>query len=244
MTIKIFENTGELSQFFAEMLINQVNKKDETDFFSIALSGGSTPKAIFEYLSLNYKEKINWERIKLFWGDERCVEPENDESNYKMTQEFFLNHISIPEKNVFRISGEEIPEIEALSYEEIVKIQLKLKSGIPKFDLIMLGLGEDGHIASIFPDNLHLFETDKLYAATQNPYNKQNRITATGKLINNASMIVFLVIGESKAKKVSQIINKTGDGSNLPASLVKPVNGEVYWLLDDMAASGLNYKNH
>jgi 6-phosphogluconolactonase len=236
MTIKIFKNTNELSFFFAEMLIKLVNEKEESDFFSIALSGGSTPKAIFEYISINYKEKIDWKKIKLFWGDERCVGPENDDSNYKMTREFLLKHISIPEKNIFRIKGEQNPEIEAIRYEGIVKNQLKLESGIPKFDLVMLGLGEDGHTASIFPDNLHLFETDKLIAATQNPYNKQIRITATGRLINNASLIVFMITGNSKAKIVESIINRRNEAAKLPASYIKPTNGQIYWLLDNDAA--------
>jgi 6-phosphogluconolactonase len=239
MKIKISKNTDELSQFFAELIIEGTKKIGPTDLFSMSLSGGSTPKAIFNYLATNYKEKIEWNKIKIFWGDERCVAPENEESNYKMTNDFLLKHVSIPNKNIYRIKGENNPEIESHRYAEITKEQIRLNRGIPQFDLIMLGLGEDGHTASIFPDNLKLFENDNLFAPAQNPYNKQVRISATGKLINNASLIVFLVTGESKAEMVSRIINQTEGNLKFPASFVKPLSGDIYWLLDEKAASKL-----
>jgi len=237
MEIKIYKNNDELSRFFAEILIEGIGKLAHADFYSMALSGGSTPKALFNYLATNYKEKIEWDKIKIFWGDERCVPPDNDESNYKMTHEFLLKWVSIPNNNIFRIKGENNPEIESKRYAEIAKNQIRLKSGIPQFNLIMLGLGDDGHTASIFPDNLQLFDNDNLFAVAQNPYNKQIRISATGKLINNATLIVFLVTGESKADMVSRIIKQSEGSHLLPASYVKPLNGHIYWLLDEKAAS-------
>jgi 6-phosphogluconolactonase len=240
MNIKIFNDTVELAHFFVEIVVNQLNKIGKTDFLNIALSGGSTPKAIFKVFVSDYHHTINWPKIRLYWGDERCVGPDDEESNYKMTCEYLLDHIPIPNDNVFRILGEADPEKEADRYEELVKNQLRIIDGIPQFDIIMLGLGEDGHTASIFPDNLKLFETERLFASTQNPYNKQNRISATGKLINHASIVLFLVTGKSKAEMVARIIKQEEKPLKLPASFVKPEKGELLWLLDKEAASMLN----
>jgi 6-phosphogluconolactonase len=236
MNIKIFEHTDELAHNFANLLITQLGEIDKNDFYSIALSGGSTPKAIFKILSSDYKENINWSKIHIFWGDERCVDPEDNESNYKMTRENLLNHISIPETNIFRIHGENKPELESKRYSEIVKNNVRIVNGIPQFDLIMLGLGEDGHTASIFPNQTHLFDSDMIFEATQNPYNKQYRVTATGKIINHAAMVVFLVTGSAKAEMVESIINKKQEAINLPASMVKPLSNKVSWFLDKNAA--------
>lgn len=236
MNIKIFEHIEELAHYFANLLIKQLAKIYKNNFFSIALSGGSTPKALFKVFVADYKEKINWSRIQIFWGDERCVNPDDIESNYKMTRDSLLNHISIPESNIFRIHGEDNPKLERERYSEIVKKNVRLVNGIPQFDLVMLGLGEDGHTASIFPNQIHLFDSDMLFEATQNPYNKQNRITATGKIINNAAMVAFLVTGSAKAGMVESIINKKQEAVILPASLVRPLNNNVCWLLDKDAA--------
>jgi 6-phosphogluconolactonase len=237
--IKIFDNIDDLSGFFCELLVSQLNTISRDDFFSIALSGGSTPKAIFGYLAKNCGEKIPWERINFFWGDERCVSHDNDDSNYKMANDCLLSLVPVSETNVYGIIGEDDPELESQRYGELIKKKIRSYNGIPQFDLVMLGLGEDGHTASIFPDKLHLIETNKLYAATQNPYNKQYRITATGKLINNASRIVFLVTGSSKSEIVKAIINQENSSEQFPASYINPLDGDIYWLLDSAAASRL-----
>ncbi|MDH7605823.1 MAG: 6-phosphogluconolactonase, partial [Melioribacter sp.] len=130
----------------AENAVNFINSKlkelPTNHFYSIALSGGTTPKKLFSIVSEKYSDKIDWSRIHLFWGDERCVPPDNEESNYRMTYEHLLKHINIPEKNIFRIYGESEPEIEAKRYSEILKQNLTIVNGIPSFDLIILGLGE------------------------------------------------------------------------------------------------------
>ena len=237
MTIKIFKNTIGIADYLIESLIQPSLNNEKTDFINIALSGGSTPTAIFTNIVEHYNNKINWQKIRLFWGDERCVPPGDDESNYKMTRKFLIDRVEIPENNIFRILGEEEPEKEALRYETLVLDKLPLKKGIPRFDLMLLGLGEDGHTASIFPGSLNLFETNNLFTSIQNPHNKQNRITATGKLINHATKIVFMVTGETKAKMVEKVIQRPDDNSKFPASHIKPVDGELYWLLDESAAS-------
>lgn len=234
--IRIFSSIQELAQFFAEKLAFYVNGTPAGSFFSIMLSGGSTPRQVFNYLAANFRNRIDWQKVKVFWGDERCVLPDTDESNFRMAKESLLDHVSIPENNVFRIKGEAVPSTEAKRYEEVIRQNVSSIQNIPRFDLIMLGLGEDGHTASIFPDNLHLFNSDKLFEVAEHPLTQQKRITATGAMINNSRHIIFIVTGESKAEMVARIIERKELWEKLPASLVHPENGELLWLLDEKAA--------
>lgn len=238
-TIKIFNNMDKLSLYFGELLKQQIDELSEGETFSMALSGGSTPKAVFSYLAEHFKKEISWEKVQLFWGDERCVPPGDKESNYRMAKESLLDQVPIPESNIFRIKGENDPHEEALDYKKVVEQNVSMVEVMPVFDLFMLGMGDDGHTASVFPDHPELFRSDKLFEVALHPETGQQRITATGKLINHARMIVFLVTGESKATVLANILNKTGDWVRFPASMVHPHNGKLYWLLDKGAASKL-----
>ncbi|KAF0131523.1 MAG: 6-phosphogluconolactonase [Bacteroidetes bacterium] len=235
-SIKVCKNTDELSQFFAQYIISRINACAEGDFFSIALSGGSTPMAIFQYLTANYRVSIPWHRLLVFWSDERCVAPDDQESNYRMTKENLLNQVPIALENIFRIKGENDPAEEAEEYASIVKQFVPSTNDIPQFDLIMLGLGEDGHTASIFPESLQLFYSEKLFVVAEHPLTRQQRITATGTLINNSKAVVFIVTGKSKSKIVRLVIDQESENRHLPASLVNPEKGELLWLLDEEAA--------
>lgn len=237
--IKIFESIDELSQFFARKLAAHIRETPAGNFFSMALSGGSTPRLVFAYLALNFRDQIDWQKIRVFWGDERCVAPESDESNFRMAKESLLDHVPIPTNNIFRIRGQASPSDESDRYAEATRQNVPSYHNIPRFDFMMLGLGEDGHTASIFPGNMHLFSSDKLFEVAENPYTKQKRITATGKLINQARHIVFLVTGDSKAEIVARVIERKDACEKIPASMVHPENGELFWLLDDRAASKL-----
>ncbi|MBT8387961.1 MAG: 6-phosphogluconolactonase [Ignavibacteria bacterium] len=239
-SVKIFSTVENLSLYFAQTLAKYVSKTPEDRFFSLALSGGSTPKVIFEFIRFNFKNKINWSKIIIFWGDERCVSSESDESNYKMASESLLKHIPIPYTNIFRIKGEEDPATEANRYSEIVSKLIASTNGIPQFDLIMLGLGEDAHTASIFPNNIHLFDSKKLFEVSKHPDTKQKRITATGKIINNSKAVFFIATGKKKSEKVYQILEKKNKWKFYPASLVDPKNGELIWLLDNLSAEQLS----
>jgi len=157
--IKIFKNKFALSDFFCEELL-KLNIDKGVAYF--ALSGGSTPKFVFQMLAKDYKEKIDWYKIHLFWGDERCVPPQSDESNYGMTKKYLLDYIDIPKKNVHPVDGENNPKQEAIRYSNEIKKIVPLKNGYPKFDLVMLGIGEDGHTASIFPNQMDLLVSDKV----------------------------------------------------------------------------------
>jgi len=233
--LKIFYNLDDLSKQFAELLKKEVNSVK--DKFNFVLSGGSTPKHIFKYLSAHYQNNIQWNKINFFWGDERCVPPDNDDSNYKMAFENLLSNINIPERNVFRILGEVDPIEETKRYSEVIIKNVKYDKSVPSFDLVMLGLGEDGHTASIFPHQLQLINDDKIYSIASHPVTGQQRITITGQVINNARNIVFIVSGKRKSEIVADILTNKIESKKYPAHFVKPINGKLIWLLDQNAAS-------
>lgn len=233
--IIISKSHEELSEHFARILIGGIKKRN--DYFNIALSGGSTPKLLNKYLAEKFRFGISWEKIKFFWSDERCVPPDDPESNFKMSNETLLSAVGVPRENIFRIHGENDPEKEPARYSEILKHNIPSFNDLLEFDLVMLGLGEDGHTASIFGDSISLFEKKNLCAAAVHPLTRQKRITLTGTVINNARRVVFLVTGKSKMSVVDTIVNKKIGFDRLPASYVKPDHGELIWLLDDQAAA-------
>jgi 6-phosphogluconolactonase len=239
-TIRIFKSIDELSHFFAQKIETGIQQLPQGEFYSIALSGGSTPRKVFEYIALHFKQKIDWQKVQVFWSDERCVDPESEESNYRMAKESLLERVPIPLENVFRIHGETDPSEEAERYSETIRKHVSSQHIIPQFDLMMLGLGDDGHTVSIFPGSQQLFNSDKLCEVAENPYSKQKRITVTGKIINHSRTAVFLVIGESKAEMVSRIIEKKQGYEQFPASMVGLEEGELIWLLDEKAANKLD----
>lgn len=231
----IFNNLDELSEHFAELLKSEV--ESSSDKFNLALSGGNTPKLIFNHLAKHYQTKIKWDNINFFWGDERCVPPDDNESNYKMAYETLLSNVTVSKENIFRIKGEANLFDEAKRYGDLIAAKVIKENNLPKFDLIMLGLGEDGHTASIFPDQMHLLIESKICSAAAHPITKQLRITLTGKVINNARNIVFIVTGKNKSKVVNDIFNHQQDSKTYPASFIKPNYGKLIWFLDKEAAS-------
>lgn len=212
-------------------------------FFSLVLSGGSTPREVLAYLAGDFNKRTDWKKLLIFWGDERCVPPVSNESNYRMAKESLLDRVPIPRENIFRIRGEDEPIRESERYAELVRDKIPAVNHIPRFDLVMLGLGGDGHTASIFPGNLDLFNSDKLFEAAINPYTGQKRISATGRLINHARTVVFIVTGESKAEMVARVIERKVGSEYLPAAMVDPADGELLWLMDECAARELEQKN-
>jgi len=235
--IKIFQAVNDLAKFALERLAEKMGESPEGKFYTVALSGGTTPKQLFEYMFLHGQKAENWNRILFFWSDERCVMPESDESNYRMARLCLLDKLNIPEAHIFRIHGEADPIEEAQRYSRVLSENIPFLNGLPCFDLILLGLGEDGHTASIFPGNTQLFQSERLCEAVKHPQTGQQRITLTGPVINNAADVVFLVTGLGKAEIVSNVLNTVKN--DFPASLVSPVHGRLTWLLDKDAASRL-----
>jgi len=236
-SVRVFSAREALAQTFAAILIKDLDRIEPDHYYTIALSGGSTPEYIFRYLSENYAERISWEKLLVFWGDERCVPPEDGESNYRMAYENLLQNVPIPDANIFRIKGEDDPATEARQYSELVSSMVPEYRGIPQFDLMLLGLGDDGHTASIFPDRPDLFISSQLFEVAVRPGTKQKRITATGRLINNSSKIYYIVTGKGKASIVAEIIGGKSGSVLYPASRVMPASGHLVWMLDTAAAS-------
>jgi len=209
--------------------------------FTVALSGGSTPKALYSLIaSPAYRERLDWSRIHLFWGDERCVPPDHAESNFRMVQESLLSRIPIPSENIHRMMGEKEPEQARQEYEEYLKQSFRLPPGeVPRFDLILLGLGEDGHTASLFPGSAALNEKEHWVATVYVKKLKAQRLTLTLPVINAAAQIIFLVAGQSKSAIVKKLFGADSVGYELPAGKVRPANGIVTWLITQDAAAGL-----
>lgn len=206
---------------------------------NIALSGGSTPKLLFDLLASEFREALPWKELTYFWGDERCVPPDYEQSNYGMTRQRLLEPLAIPDKQVFRIMGEADPESEADRYGGLLREQLPLHHGIPQFDLILLGLGTDGHTASIFPHEMGLWDAPGFCDVATHPESGQKRITLTGQVINQARRVVFLVTGSSKAERVEEILGRKEPYLSYPATRVAPADGSLIWLLDKAAAEKL-----
>ena len=234
--IKIFPTPFELAWNFAEEMANNISESTKNNrTFTIALSGGSTPETLFTILSKKFAEKVPWQLVHIFWGDERCVPPDDKESNFGMANKNLLTKIKIPSTNIHRVRGEDDPEREALRYSEEISAFNAKRNDLPFFDLIILGLGEDGHTASIFPGHTELFDSERICEVAFHPVTKQKRITLTGKVINNADNISFLVTGEKKAGVIQSLFRKNSTSSNYPASHVNPVYGRLYWFLDKEA---------
>ncbi len=233
MKLKIAKTKKDVAVDFCRYLAIVIANREKVH---IALSGGSTPKVVFDELAANFQPDIDWKKVHLYWGDERCVPPTHDESNFKMTAEHLLSKIDIPAENVHRINGENPPGHEAERYGTLLDAELPKAMGLPQFDLVMLGMGDDGHTASIFPHEIQLWESQKYCEVAEHPDSGQNRITITGQLINNAAIVAFLVTGKSKAEKVRHIIKKESGHGELPASLVQPDSGKLLWFLDAEAA--------
>jgi 6-phosphogluconolactonase len=237
MMIRIFKNPAELSFEFCDELMKISCQKGKC---FIALSGGSTPKIIFQTLSEHFKDRIQWNKIHLFWSDERCVSPDDSKSNYGMAKQYLLDFINIPEENIHRIKGENEPELEVVRYSEEIKNIVDSKNGLPSFDLVMLGIGEDGHTASIFPDQMHLLNSQNICEVAVHPISGQKRITMAGSTINNSDEVIFLVTGRSKAEILKKILED--QNKIYPAAFIKPINGEFKYFIDE-EASGLLNKN-
>ncbi|MGB3183439.1 MAG: 6-phosphogluconolactonase [Cyclobacteriaceae bacterium] len=228
----IYATQEEVARAVAYELITEAGKNEK---LYIALSGGSTPKVLFRLLATEYHDKADWNNIHFFWGDDRCVAPDHVDSNYGMTKRLFFDKVNYPEANIHRVQGELNPEDANDAYANDIESLVPVKEGLPRFDMTILGMGEDGHTASIFPDSLKLLSDDIITAVASHPKTGQKRITLSGKVINNSRRTIFLVTGEGKAEKVKEISQGTGAG--YPAAYIKSVSGPAEWFMDTQAAA-------
>jgi 6-phosphogluconolactonase len=202
--------------------------------FSIVLSGGSTPKTLYELLaSPAYRDQIDWTRVHVYFGDERCVPPDHPDSNYRMASEALLSHVPIPGDNVYRMRGEIDPEAAATEYGQL----LKERFGDAGPDLVLLGMGDDGHTLSLFPGTTALQETR--HRCVSNFVQKLNvwRITLTAPFVNRAAQILVLVAGAGKASRVQEVLEGEKAPQRNPIQLIDPASGRITWLLDAEAAA-------
>lgn len=208
--------------------------------FCVALSGGSTPKALYTLLSSG-KFSFPWNQTNFFWGDERHVPPDDPQSNYRMAYEAMLSKVPVKPENIFRIHGEEKDaKVAARQYEQTLISFFGLKAGeFPRFDLILLGTGPEGHTASLFPDSAALAEQSRLVVANWVEKFNTLRITLTLPVLNHAAVVVFLASGEDKAEIIQKVLE--GRGALLPAQMVHPENGKLIWYLDQAAAGKLSF---
>lgn len=203
----------------------------------IALSGGSTPLAIFRKLAEETR-RDEWSGVHLYWGDERCVPPEHPESNYGTAFQAMLEVLGLNGDQVHRILGEKDPENEAERYGKVLMDQLPVVDGVPVFDWVWLGLGSDGHTASIFPDQISLWKSEEPCVVATHPETGQSRISVTGSVINAAKRVTFIATGAEKAPVVQEILMKEGNYMDYPAFYVNPGSDYLEWYLD-MEATNL-----
>jgi len=237
--IRILNTSADLFQTaateFATLAARSVRSSGR---FTVALSGGSTPKSLYALLASGSIPNVPWEKIFLFFGDERFVPPEHPDSNYRMVREAGVIS-KIPENNVHRVPTEASDaDSAALAYQQTLRKFFGVRPGeFPRFDLILLGLGPDGHTASLFPGSSALGEERALVVATWVDKFQTYRITLTLPVLNHAVCVMFLVSGADKANIVREVLKN--QNANLPSQKVRPANGKLLWLLDQAAGSGL-----
>lgn len=233
MNLRVYNDARELSEAAARMFVEEARRRiDESGRFAVALAGGSTPKMTYEILAREYggPEDLDWSKVHAFFGDERSVPPDHEDSNYRMAREALLSHV--PVGSVHRMRGEMEPREAAALYEEELE---EFFGGPPVLDLVLLGIGEDGHTASLFPDTPALDARDRW--AVENPVEKLNttRLTLTVPAVDAARKVAFLVAGEGKAEALEEILEGDANPHKYPAKLVRP-EAEVAWMVDRAAA--------
>ena len=240
--ISVYDDLDGVARAAADLFVELQRADRPQEHFALALSGGSTPRAFHSLLvAPPYRDQIDWESLQYFWGDERFVPPDDPESNYRMALETLLTKAPVTSDQVHRVPTERgDPATVADLYEADIRRDLNVLPGqFPRFDLILLGMGPDGHCASLFPHTAALHVTDRLVTANDVPQLHTTRITFTAPVINNAAAIIFLVAGADKADALAAVLEGPRDPDTYPSQLIAPEHGMLYWLVDRAAASKL-----
>jgi 6-phosphogluconolactonase len=237
--IKVCDDEEELASVAADLFVERSEwALRRRGRYLIALSGGATPRRLYELLaSPAYCDRMDWKRTEVFWVDERCVPPDHPDSNYRMANELLLSKLPIEEKQIHRIRGEEDPEMAAKIYG--IEVSAYMPKSLITFDLAVLGLGIDGHTASLFPGDPSVSETEKVAVVVEPRGQQHRRITVTMPVLNHVATALFLVAGTEKAATVREILD-AGNQKGYPAGMVLPVKGELLWCIDRKAASLLS----
>ncbi len=243
--VQVYSDPGALARAAAERFV--VLAKDiiaARGRFVVALAGGSTPRAMYTLLASEaFAGRVDWECVHIFWGDERCVPPIHPNSNYRMAHEALLAQVPVPEGNIHRMYAEIEPSRAAVEYERSLRAFFALDNanqfetgGFPSFDLILLGMGDDGHTASLFPGTAAIHERERWVVAHYIEKLEAWRLTLTPPVLNAAANIIFLVSGGGKAERLQQVLRGPYQPDTLPAQIIKPVGGHLSWLVDRAAA--------
>jgi 6-phosphogluconolactonase len=243
MSIEILKDGDAVAVRVADLFALAAQEAAARGRFAVALSGGETPRALYRLLARQqFSKKIPWRRTHLYWGDERCVPPADERSNYGMAWDAFIKHVPIAPENVHRMRGEDLPEEAAHEYDAELRrlaAQERPRAEVPVFDLVLLGLGDDGHTASLFPHSDALAAEDVFTVPATAP-DGSPRLTVTAPVINAARRVWFLVTGAAKAGMVAEVIEGLRVPLAVPAQGVAPVHGSLTWFLDDAAAAELS----
>ena len=241
ITAQVLPSVAEVTRAAALLFVTAIRDAAQARGVArVAISGGSTPKSAFQLIAEEFSSQIPWSQLQLFWVDERCVPPDDPESNYGMTRAAMLDRIPIPPENVHRMEGELEPEEGASRYEAEIRNTFKLEGAeTPTFDLILLGLGPDGHTASLFPHTDGLHELSRIAMANHVPQKDTWRLTLTWPVITQARQVAFLIEGAEKAAMVQTVFQGSYDPETYPAQLIRPANGQLTLLLDRKAAAQL-----
>jgi len=244
MPVLIYPDKDTLSHAAAQHIVQIASESIVTHGrFTLALSGGSTPKTLYGLLgSEPYCRQIDWAQVEVFWSDERCVPPESEESNFHLAQEVLLNRVPLPPTQIHRMPAD-LPDRDAASRDYSLEIQKVFGTNrVPSFDLLQLGMGPEGHTASLFPHQPSLHEQERLVIPVTVPKPPPPRLTFTPPLLNAAAHVLFLVTGADKADALHAVLEGLYQPDEYPAQLVRPTKGEVTWMLDTAAAAKLRQR--
>jgi 6-phosphogluconolactonase len=240
-SLKLFPSLEALSQWAVQSMIEAAQEAiSARGRFLLVLNGGSTPRRVFELLGMDYSEGIDWRKTHIFWGDERCVPPDDPESNYKQALDLFLSRLAVPAGNIHRVKTELQPTDAAKAYSLVLKRFATPPPDWPCFDLILLGMGEDGHTASLFPGS-PVDSSEPVMVVSGNYQNRPaNRVTLTPRVFNNGRLILLMVSGENKAATLSNVLGDKYDPEQYPVQRIHPKSGKLLWLVDESAAKLLS----
>lgn len=238
--MSVFHDLEELSRGAAEFIVKQAEAALKSrGRLVLALAGGHTPEGTYELLAKQpFRSQIDWFRVHVFWGDERCVPPDDRRSNAGMARGLLLDHVPVPPRQIYPMICGESPREDARRYE--AQLRRFFSGSTPRFDLVLLGLGANGHTASLFPHAEVLRERERWVAEVYVAEEELYRVTLTARIINQAATVLFLVSGADKSGVLEAVLNGPADPMRLPAQLIQPEGGELYWFADRAAASQLS----
>lgn len=235
--VRVYPSVEDLQQACAEQVAHELAPTTDGTMMTIALSGGSTPRGMHQLLAV--QPHIDWTNVHIFWGDERMAPPDDEASNYRMARESLLSYLDIPENHIHRMRGEREAHQAAREYEQTIQQVFGVSPPqMPRFDVILLGMGADGHTASLFPGTEALDERGRYVVANEVPQLDTTRLTLTFPVLNAAKSVIFLVAGKDKAEAAAQCVGRNDDTP--PAGQIRPPDGDLHWLLDSEAAAMLS----